>query len=248
MTKSILTRDYRIRYSEIGADGRLKIGAVLDYLQDAAGDHAALLGVSWTDLFARNMGWVIRQYRLEVNCYPKGNDVITLHTWRHTYRRLYELREFDVRDKAGNQLMQAQSCWILINLETRKPLRIDRNLPVLNEKGDREIAWTFSEPEPVVRADHEVAFLVRRHDLDINRHANNAVFIQWAVDAVDPQTADSHRPYRVDALFASEALEGDRVLSRLQKVADTADITFRHGIVHADTGLELARVKSIWRS
>lgn len=245
MSETVFSKEFRIRYSETGPDGILKIGAVFNYLQDVAGGHAALLGVSSADLMERNLGWVLHQYRLEADRYPGSNEAIRIATWRHSHRRLYELREFEVEDETGQTLVHAKSCWILINLKSRKPLRLDRNLPAM--EGEREVDWDFAAPEPPDRIDRKITFPVRRHDLDINRHANNAVFVQWALDTVSPETADSFSPHRVDALFTAEALEGDNLSSRTQRIDNSDDPVFLHAIVHAETGKELSRIKSCWR-
>ncbi|OPL16810.1 MAG: hypothetical protein AVO39_00610 [delta proteobacterium MLS_D] len=247
-SKALFTANYAVRYSETGADGRLKPGAIFNYLQDAAGDHAALLGVSSGDLIQSGLGWVLHQYSLHIDRYPSLNENIEVRTWRQTHRRLYELREFDVRNGSGRKIAHAKSSWILIHLGSRRPLRLDRNLPALACGCEKDITWTFRPPEVPTRIDREALLPVRRHDLDVNRHANNAVFVQWAIDTVPRETADGCSPREIDVLFQAEALEDDFIRSQVCRIDDSDDQNvYLHRILHAETGRELSRLRSSWR-
>ncbi len=245
-SQALFTVNYKVRYSETGADGKVKPGVVFNYLQDAAGDHAALLGVSAADLMKTGLGWVLYQYSLQIDRYPEGNEQIQIRTWRQAHRRLYELREFEVLDNSGRKIGGANSSWILIHLGSRRPLRLDRNLPPL--AGDRDITWTFRSPEVPERIDHETVFPVKRHDLDVNRHVNNAVFVQWALDTVPRETAAGFSPREIDVLFLTEALEDDLIKSQVCRVDDPGDHkTYLHRIINARTDRELSRLRSVWR-
>ncbi|HET58272.1 MAG TPA: hypothetical protein ENN35_07520 [Deltaproteobacteria bacterium] len=242
----LFTADYKVRYSETGADAKVKPGVVFNYLQDAAGDHAGLLGVSATDLMETGLGWVLYQYSLRIDRYPAWNEEVHVRTWRQTHRRLYELREFELLDGSGRTIGGAKSSWILIHLGSRRPLRLDRHLPPL--ACGRDIAWTFRSPEVPERIDHETVFPVKRHDLDLNRHVNNAVFVQWALDTIPGERTNGLSPREIDVLFTAEALEGERVTSQICRVTDCDDQeVYLHRIVNTATGRELSRLRSFWQ-
>ncbi|MCK9229921.1 MAG: thioesterase [Syntrophales bacterium] len=245
MPETIFTVNRSIGYSETGPDGRLKVGSAFDFLQDAAADHAVRLGVSAADLMVLNLGWVLRQYHLTVKRHPAHGESIRISTWRHSHRRLYELREYEMEDDSGNRIMHARSSWVLINLQSRKPLRLDRNLH--HRENGRAISWAVPSPPHPKRVDREITFPVRRHDLDVNRHANNAVFIQWALDTAPPETADTFFLKEINALFIAEALEGDALTSQAQMTEGGDSLSFLHRIVDIKTGRELSRMQSFWQ-
>lgn len=245
MPETVFTVNRSIGYSETGPDGRLKVGSALNFLQDAAADHATLMGVSAADLMVRNLGWVLRQYHLIVGRHPAHGESMRISTWRHSHRRLYELREYGMDDESGTRIMHARSSWVLINLQSRKPLRLDRHLRSI--EGGRDISWTFTLPPHPERVDHEITFPVRRHDLDVNRHANNAVFIQWALDTLVPERADSFCLREIHALFIAEALEGDALASQVQMIDVGGQPSCLHRIVNRNTGRELSRMQSFWQ-
>lgn len=245
MPETVFTVNRSIGYSETGPDGRLKVGSALNFLQDAAADHAALMGLSAMDLMVRNLGWVLHQYHLIVERHPAQGESVRISTWRHSHRRLYELREYEMDDESGTRIMHAWSSWVLINLASRKPLRLDRHLG--STEGGREISWTFTSPPHPERIDHEITFPVRRHDLDVNRHANNAVFIQWALDTVVPERADTFCLREINALFIAEALEGDALASQAQMIEGGGSPSFIHRIINRNNGRELSRMQSSWQ-
>ena len=60
---TIYEADYTVRSYEIDTTGRVRPLTLFNYMQDAAGEHAARLGVSVLDLFKRNLTWVLSRYQ-----------------------------------------------------------------------------------------------------------------------------------------------------------------------------------------
>ena len=245
MPEDIYTGRYTIRYSETGADGKIKIGAIFNYLQDAAGEHAALLGVSGGDLLPLNLGWVLYHYQFDVTRYPTWREEILVRTWKFPYRRLYELREFEVEDKSGAIIARAKSSWILINLASRKPMRLDRNLPS-SVNHAKEISFTFNKLSQIEQVDTERPVTVTTHDLDFNKHANNTCFIQWALDTVSPEMEHGMDPRSVEATFLGEARLGETLLSQAQIVDGSTNTISVHRIGNRESGKELMRLAAVW--
>jgi len=84
--------------------------------------------------------------------------------------------------------------------------------------------------------------------LDWNRHVNNAVYIQWALESVPPDLLMSRRPMELEVSYRAEAFYGDEVLSAAQRVpeGESAEAAFLHQILNAATGVELARLRTRW--
>jgi medium-chain acyl-[acyl-carrier-protein] hydrolase len=92
--------------------------------------------------------------------------------------------------------------------------------------------------------DCELPFRVRHSDLDINRHVNNTVYVDWALETLPKEVIGRIRPATIEVSYRAEANYGDRVLSRSQY--DGATNNSRHQLVRESDGKELARLRVAW--
>jgi medium-chain acyl-[acyl-carrier-protein] hydrolase len=72
------------------------------------------------------------------------------------------------------------------------------------------------EIEPEYVLEHLVAY----SDIDTNAHANNAMYMQWAMDAVDYETASTMAVKEFTINFNHETKAGDRVALYRAEVRD----------------------------
>ena len=73
----------------------------------------------------------------------------------------------------------------------RRPVRLAGVLPDYLLEPRRAIADDFPPLPRAEAPEREVRFKVRRSDLDMNRHVNNAVYVGWALESVPEQVAEA---------------------------------------------------------
>lgn len=176
---------------------RLKPASFMNMAQEAAGRHAVYLGFGYDDLIVTNTAWVLSRVHVVFVDTPKWRDEITLTTWHKGLNRLFYLRDFIVTDKDGKERIKATTSWLVLNLETRRLVRDPHLMEddtictenVIETPADKVVMPKDVEPELVM--EHRVAY----SDVDTNGHANNAMYMQWAMDAVNYEIA-SQRPVR----------------------------------------------------
>ena len=93
--------------------------------------------------------------------------------------------------------------------------------------------------------DIELPFRVRHSDLDINRHVNNTVYVDWALETLPKDIIGRIRPEIIEVSYRAEANYGGRVLSR--SCYDDGDSTSLHQLVREGDGRELARLRVGWQ-
>jgi medium-chain acyl-[acyl-carrier-protein] hydrolase len=244
----IYESNFQVRYAETGVDGRVKPVTLFNYLQNVASDHTAVLGVSAMDLLPLGLAWVVFRYRLTIHAYPRWHDHITIRTWRCPIQNLYELRQYEIRDAEGKLMMEAGSMWILTSLASKKPVRLDRNLPcLLLADHQKEIANDFIPVPSAIRDGFSRSRAVRLHDLDFNRHVNNSVYAVWAVESVPPEIISTCLPSKICIDYIDESLYGDQVTTYTQNVESGLQNTFLHAQISRDTGKEVSRVLTAWK-
>jgi acyl-ACP thioesterase len=239
----------RVRFYEVDYSGFVKPTALFNYMQDAAASHVRQLGIGVSDLKAYNLTWVISRFHLRLMRYPRGNDTITIRTWPATLEGLFSCREFLISDEDGNDIAVATSSWAAVNLASRRPVRLKDHLPDFPLLPQRAIEDDFPSLAVPDGNANELFFQVRRSDLDINRHVNNAVYVDWALETVPVEIAEKYRLVTTEVGFRGEAFYGDTVICRCAVDAvSAAEIVCLHQILKKENGKELTRVRTLWRS
>ena len=192
---------------------RLKPASFMNFAQEAAGRHAVYLGFGYDDLIKTNTAWILSRVHVEFPDTPKWREDITLTTWHKGLNRLFFLRDFILTDGQGRERVKATTSWLVLNLETRRLVR-DPGLMeegtvctdnVIETPADKVIMPKGVEPEFVM--EHMVAY----SDIDTNGHTNNAMYMQWAMDALDYELA-SNRPVKEFTInFNHETKAGESV-------------------------------------
>ena len=254
MADLLYNKEFSVHSYELDAEGLARPVSLLNFLQDAAGDHATQLGWSVLDLLKRNMTWVLSRYHVRVERYPGWGERIAVLTWPSGRRGYFALRDFEVSDGDGRAVAAATTSWMILDLNRKQPLKVDDILPDNFVVAKRALADDFA-PLPVLdRADRELSFRVDSSHLDLNRHVNNAVYVQWALEAALSESG-RRRPVDIEVAYRAEAFLHDPVISRVQAVPGSGgpeagpdpEPVFLHQIINAATGAELTRLRSRWK-
>ncbi len=239
---------YKVRSYEVGPSGALKAVSLLNYLEDAAGESANLLGVGGKDLMAKNILWVLSRLHVKIYRYPHWEDIVELRTWPFGWKKIFALREFELTDGNGEVLAQATTSFITVDSEKKKPINFETALPGFPLHPVRVFEDPLG-PMPKIKLDRpylERPFHVRLNDLDLNRHVNNAVYVQWALEVLPDDFGKSSGPKEIEVAFRAETAYGDQVLSRSQKQEEDESDCLLHQIVRGNDGRELARLRTRW--
>lgn len=245
---NVFEKNFTVRYHELDYNGNIKPIALLHYLQDTAGLHAAQLGVSVKDLHALGLTWVLSRLHLVVDSYQRADEALMVRTWPSTRQNLFTCREFEVIDRLGNVTARATTSWAAVKLSTRRPVKLDQHLPRYPMLDTRAINDDFASlPSfPSQSRFTEMPFRVLRTDLDINQHVNNVYYISWALEAV-PDNLASGCLAELEVAFKAEALYGENVLSRCAiSENDETGTCCLHQICNRESGKELVSLRSRW--
>ena len=238
---------FRVHSYEAGPDGRIRLASYLNYFQEAAGEHAAILGVSVTDLLTKNLTWVISRYHVRIWRYPSWTETVSLTTWPSELQNVFALREFEASDEQGRLIAAATSSWMMIDLKAKQPVSLKDYLPAFAHDPRRAVADTFEPLPRIEKRDRELAFAVRRHDLDWNRHVNHVVYVEWAVETPSRDVLENYLPLEVEVDYRGEAFFGQTVSSRVEYLLGGKRPLLVHQIVRQSDQKELARLRTCWQ-
>ena len=173
----------RVRYSEIGENGRLSLPGILNYFQDSSTFHSESVGLGVKGLKERKRVWVLSAWQVVVNRYPSLGEHVIITTFPYDFKGFMGMRNFYMDTKDGERLAYANTYWSYLNVETGLPAKLEPEdtagyeiEPRLSmEYASRKIKLpeTWQEKE---------SFAVQKHHLDTNHHVNNCQYISMAQD------------------------------------------------------------------
>ncbi|HKK90827.1 MAG TPA: acyl-ACP thioesterase domain-containing protein [Desulfobacteraceae bacterium] len=247
--ETVFEKKSPVNYSALGAKGQLKIGAVLNLLQDTAAEHASLLGISGFDLAVKGLAWVIAKYRIDLFSTPSWLEELTIATWRSPWKNLYDLRDFQVTGQNRESIVTATAGWVMVKKSNNRPVRLNRHLaPDLMTPCDHEGTRgdPFHDIEKIETTHVQLPFKIRMEDLDLNRHVNNTVYVGWALETVTEEILENFRPCRIDVVFHKAAFYGDGVLSKTEIRKEKNAFLTLHAIRLGQSDKELATINITW--
>ena len=243
----IFHKDYLVHTYETDARGAVRPVALLNYLQDSAGEHAGRLGLSVVDLFKRGLTWVLSRYHILIHHYPAMGARLEVTTWPSGKRGPFATRDFEVADGGGRPVLSATSSWMVLDLAQKKTVEVSSVVGPAYAIDRRALEDAFASLPVLSASDAEARFRVETAHIDWNRHVNNAIYIEWALEAVPPDVLLARRPKDLEVSYRAAAVYGDEVLSAVQKSPEEGSgPAFLHRISNAATGVELARLRTRW--
>jgi acyl-ACP thioesterase len=243
----IYEKIFGIRSYEVDLTGNVRPTALLNYMQEAAGDHARRLGIAVRDLLPRGLTWVLSRTHLKLLGTAVSREEVHVRTWPSTREGRFTCREFELTVAADRPLALATCSFAVLDLATRRPVVIDKRLLSYPLVPRRVIADDFATLPRLAEAETELTFRVGRADLDINRHANNVAYAAWALETMPASVADKCHLAELEIAYRAEVLYGETIRARSRELPGSEDRMFLHQLVRAEDGVELTRLVTRWR-
>ena len=172
----------RIRYSEVGTDGKLMLSALVNYFQDCSTFQSEDLGVGVQHLKEQHGAWLMNFWQIQVSRYPELCEEVKIITIPYEFDRFYGKRNFAMLDASGRYLAKANSLWFYFNTERARPVRVpqcEKDAYGTEERLD----MNYTEERKLALPEQMEAlkpFPVQRVHLDTNGHVNNGQYVRMA--------------------------------------------------------------------
>ena len=207
---NVYKKKFHIPASGVDRFDRLKLSQVLDYLQEVAGDHSAMLGTNRENLQEKHLFWAVLRHRVQITRLPRAGEDITVETWPMPTTRTAFPRSTVAYDAAGEELFRSVSVWVLMDTNQRAmvlPGKSGVNVEGLMLGSELAIPGSMV---PRVLANRETR-AVRFTDLDRNGHMNNCRYLDWAADTLPSAFHSAHTAREFSVCYLSEAREGENL-------------------------------------
>lgn len=209
--KKIWEKSVQITWDETSPSGGLSLTGLSLILQRAAVEHAEHLGFGFTETSKDNVSWVLFRLNLEIKRLPKWQENVVVQTWPRAIEKMSAFREFVLLSESGEVLCNATSEWMIIDLTTRRPQKMDR-FKSLEHLNNPTKSFEKQLPKLNSKCRFESIFEVtnRYSDLDMNGHTNARKYFDWLTDAIH----ELHSEKEISLLqmnYFSECNEGEEI-------------------------------------
>ena len=174
------TEHFQVTTHDTDPYGVVRPGALLAFMQETADHQMRDKKPSYMDLYNEGKAFLLSRVAVKVYAPLHAHDQIDVESWPvesrgATFNRCYRIT------KGGQLIAEGQAYWALLNLATRRLLRVT-DVDLSNyEHGPLQpvesIRFTAPEDIPAIGT-HVVAY----HDTDVNRHMNNTRYPDLLLD------------------------------------------------------------------
>lgn len=205
----IVEKKYIISQELVNNTNEIKNEEILEMLTDIAGTHSNLIGNNAEEFNKEHKAWVVLLWKLKVKRRPRINEEILVKTWVRNSTGIYSVRDFEVFDTEGNVIMEAASKWCIMNLETRRPMRFDKELAEAYGAESRNIFENFEKTITPEDFDVESEYVVTENDIDVNNHFHNANYLNAAYKAINDFDMTNYHFNNLQMEFKKEIMFGE---------------------------------------
>lgn len=249
MSPIVTEKDYYIHYYEVDYKKKCLITSLMNYFQDIAILQSENAGIGIDYLKDNNIAWMLHKWDINIKRYPSYGDIIKVKTVPYSFNKFYAYRKFDVSDDMGCIIAYASTEWLLINMGSKRPVRIGEAMYRAYEiDKDSQVSIEIKGIQAPASIDAEKEFDVRYSDIDTNMHVNNVKYVDWSIETIPLEIVLNKTLSRLKVEYKKETAYGETVKVRTQIIKEEEGrITCLHGIYNKEDR-ELCLVSTKWEN
>ena len=111
----------KIPFDMSDVNGYIKIPQLILLSLQVSGMQSIELGMSDMYILENyNLVWIITDYNMKIERLPVFDEKITIETYAKSHNRLFCYRAFNIKDEAGNTIIEMVATFVLMDRVTRK--------------------------------------------------------------------------------------------------------------------------------
>ena len=206
----IYSQKFTLSHIHVDMFGRATPAALLYLVQEAAGQHCALLHVDYDTLSHQHLFWAVTRNRVQITRLPRLGETVTVETWPMPTTRVAYPRSVVVYDENHQELFRSISLWVLMDSRTRGMLLPGKSGITVN---GTLLGTELDAPRAI--ATRAMANTARRTVgytfLDRNGQMNNTRYLDWVCDRLPSEFHRDHPVREFTVCYMNEAREGEQI-------------------------------------
>ena len=191
---------------------RLHPWAAVRLCQEVSEYHTNELHIGFPDLLKQGKAWVLSRAYYEFRRRPAAFEKVQLSTWSRGNDGLFAFRDYEMRDEAGEVLICGTSYWPIIDMQSRRVVRLHDILagfPQVERAASQKTVLGRLRAEDLAADAPALVVSVQYSMLDHTRHVNNAEYNKWIFDAVSSTGFDLDQPFSIELNYNLETKPQD---------------------------------------
>lgn len=200
---------YNIEAQDIDFRRRVSLTSLTNMVLMTAGRNADENGFGLLELQTEDYTWVLSRLVIDMERMPTEKDTISIETWIEDVGTAFTTRNFRIRDGEGIVIGHAKSTWAVIDMRTRRSVRLD-TIPSMQQFIVNETV-PVDEPARIGNVEGKTSnnFTVKYSEIDVNSHVNSLNYVQWVSDCFSLDFYRGHYIRRFEINFLKEITFGD---------------------------------------
>lgn len=209
---SLREEEFIVRNYEVGVDKSLTLHHLLNYFQEVASNHSESLGWGYEGMLEKGYFFALSRMQLEFEKLPSWGETVRVQTWAKGTEKFFAVRDFLLLDAEGKELVRAASIWLVLEVATKRPKQASIIMDtVVNLTEKNALKINLEKLNPLGNRIAEMKREVRISELDVNKHVNNAKYVDWLTDCFPIDYAQNRKLQKLTIQFSSETKMGDSV-------------------------------------
>ncbi len=173
----------RVRFSDIGCDGKLRLYELPKYFQDISIEHSESLNIGIPYLSERNLAWLLTSWQIDIVRMPEYDERLTVQTWPYEFKSAFGYRNYRMLDEKGEVIVKAQAIWLHTDVAAMRPVRtLEEEVQLYQSEPKLEMEYLPRKIELPPDLEEVDRIKVTRHYADMYLHMNNAMYVDIASD------------------------------------------------------------------
>ena len=224
--------DTKVKYSECGEDGKMKLSSIINQFQDSSSEHSESLGVGMDYLKAKKRAWILNSWQIVVKRYPKAHEEIEITTWPTGFKGVFGPRNFCMKTPDGEMLAYANTLWVYMDVEKKMPTKpSEEEKELYGTEPPLEMEYASRKIKLSEEAKEVDTLFVRKYHIDTNSHMNNCHYVQMAMEVLPEEFVA--RQIRVE--YKKSAVYGEKVILKtaIEEERTVVELCDEHGELYA---------------
>lgn len=202
----------KVRYSECGENGKMKLSSLVNQFQDSSSEHSESLGVGMDYLKEQKRAWILNSWQIVIERYPKAHEDIVVSTWPTGFRGVFGPRNFCMKTPGGEMLAYANTLWVYLDIEKGMPTKpSEEEKTIYGTEPPLSMEYTSRKIKLPEEAEVVDTVSVRKYHIDTNSHMNNSQYVLLAAEVLPEDFVA--RQVRVE--YKKSAVYGDKIVIKM---------------------------------
>lgn len=235
---------FRVRVIDTDLFGLCRPSSLMNFLQETATLHADRLGIGRDDLVAQSGAiWMVVRLRYTLSRPIYSGEELRVKTWYRTPKGAYALRDFDLF-VGDEHVGSAISTWVVADSVSHELLKAEQILPSAEALPGAPYTEKLGKIKMPKELENAGTRRIGYSETDINGHANNTRYADFACDAIHFETCAGKYLREFQITYSAECLAGQSVTMQQKQEGNTFYVrgVDKESKPHFDIRMELAEI------